>query len=599
MPALRRRSSWRASRNAPSPAAVRHRLEALGRAQHRPPRGPHQPGHARAGPAAPRLRPPRPRRRPDRRAPRASGRGDADPRRQGAAPGSRGPGDRRRRARRWPLAGRHGRGGRRGARRHHGDPPRGGELRRRPGPPDGLAAWACAPRRAPGSRRPSTPRPRSAPPAASSTSCWSTLPGARVTRRASRTRTRARSPAVRLALALRAPARRLGLRVSDTEVRASLDALGLRGGRDERRPAWWTCPSWRATKDVRCPRTSWRRSGGSTATRSPARGADRRPRPRPAPAPPQARAEALRDPEPGPRLRGDQVLRLHRRSDTERLGIAGVPHLGVRNPQGEEQDRLAVTAAAGLLRAAARNQAQVPSARLWESTRLVLPRRGAPACPTEVRVIAAVGLGPGGGGGPRGAPVPRAGRGPPSPPRDGPRERPRGPGRARGGRGSRPPGPGLAPPGPAGGALRPRARPRRGRGGRSRRPAGLRVGRARRPGGGRPGGRAGEPGPPRGGLPAGPPLPRGPLRRGRRRAAADARRRGGATIAGVEPEAVREVRLFDVYEGKGIPDGHRSLAFTCELLDPEGRSPAPGPTRSGGASGTPWRLAGGRSGPVT
>jgi phenylalanyl-tRNA synthetase beta chain len=33
---------------------------------------------------------------------------------------------------------------------------------------------------------------------------------------------------------------------------------------------------------------------------------------------------------------------------------------------------------------------------------------------------------------------------------------------------------------------------------------------------------------------------------------------------------VRSVTLFDVYEGAGIPDGHRSLAFTVTFGDDEG-----------------------------
>ncbi len=43
-------------------------------------------------------------------------------------------------------------------------------------------------------------------------------------------------------------------------------------------------------------------------------------------------------------------------------------------------------------------------------------------------------------------------------------------------------------------------------------------------------------------------------------------------LAGVAPGTVRSVTLFDVYEGAGIPDGHRSLAFTVtfggDLLSP-------------------------------
>jgi phenylalanyl-tRNA synthetase beta chain len=41
-------------------------------------------------------------------------------------------------------------------------------------------------------------------------------------------------------------------------------------------------------------------------------------------------------------------------------------------------------------------------------------------------------------------------------------------------------------------------------------------------------------------------------------------------IAAAAPGQVRSVRVFDVYEGAGIPAGSRSLAFACELLDPAG-----------------------------
>ena len=32
---------------------------------------------------------------------------------------------------------------------------------------------------------------------------------------------------------------------------------------------------------------------------------------------------------------------------------------------------------------------------------------------------------------------------------------------------------------------------------------------------------------------------------------------------------MRNIGVFDVYEGKGIAEGHRSLAFHCELFDGE------------------------------
>ena len=43
-----------------------------------------------------------------------------------------------------------------------------------------------------------------------------------------------------------------------------------------------------------------------------------------------------------------------------------------------------------------------------------------------------------------------------------------------------------------------------------------------------------------------------------------------AAIAATAPGRVRNVRVFDVYEGQGIAPGHRSLALSCELLDPAG-----------------------------
>ncbi len=41
-------------------------------------------------------------------------------------------------------------------------------------------------------------------------------------------------------------------------------------------------------------------------------------------------------------------------------------------------------------------------------------------------------------------------------------------------------------------------------------------------------------------------------------------------LTAVAPGTVRSVTLFDVYEGAGIPDGHRSLAFTVTFGDAEG-----------------------------
>ncbi len=59
----------------------------------------------------------------------------------------------------------------------------------------------------------------------------------------------------------------------------------------------------------------------------------------------------------------------------------------MRNPLTEEQDRLILTTAAQLLRVVAGNQMRVPRARLWEHARLFVP--GAGARPRETEVLAA------------------------------------------------------------------------------------------------------------------------------------------------------------------------------------------------------------------
>ena len=38
-------------------------------------------------------------------------------------------------------------------------------------------------------------------------------------------------------------------------------------------------------------------------------------------------------------------------------------------------------------------------------------------------------------------------------------------------------------------------------------------------------------------------------------------------IEAAAPDSVRDVRLFDTYEGEGVPEGQRSLAFRLELFD--------------------------------
>ena len=41
------------------------------------------------------------------------------------------------------------------------------------------------------------------------------------------------------------------------------------------------------------------------------------------------------------------------------------------------------------------------------------------------------------------------------------------------------------------------------------------------------------------------------------------------TIENAVDGSIRDLEVFDVYEGENIPAGHRSLAFHCELFDRE------------------------------
>jgi phenylalanyl-tRNA synthetase beta chain len=73
-----------------------------------------------------------------------------------------------------------------------------------------------------------------------------------------------------------------------------------------------------------------------------------------------------------------------------RLGLGGTAHLMLAHPLSAEQDRLELTTLPNLLQAAQRNQAHEPRGRLWESTRLIPPSPKAGALPSEVPVFATV-----------------------------------------------------------------------------------------------------------------------------------------------------------------------------------------------------------------
>jgi phenylalanyl-tRNA synthetase beta chain len=187
--------------------------------------------------------------------------------------------------------------------------------------------------------------------------------------------------------------RRLGLHVGDFQIRRVLASLGF-DAVERGEHIHVVVPSWRATRDVGCPEDLVEEVGRIE-------GYDRLP----AVAPIAPMAPQRPPPQRALERRAAEVLSLDlgyaevkQRSfyggrDAERLGLGDVAHLALRNPGSEEHDRMILTTAAGLLATAARNQLHEPRARLWTSGRLFLPRPvgGPEGLPVEVPVFGLVG----------------------------------------------------------------------------------------------------------------------------------------------------------------------------------------------------------------
>jgi phenylalanyl-tRNA synthetase beta chain len=180
--------------------------------------------------------------------------------------------------------------------------------------------------------------------------------------------------------------RRLGLPLSEAEVVRPLEALGFacqpRGA-----VVHVDVPSWRATKDVSIPEDLVEEVGrihGYEHVRPEAPLAPMRP----AGLPPMRRLERA----------GRAVVSLdlgyaeiasysfHGAKEAEALGIDPAACVRLSNPLSVEQDRLQATCVQNLLRAAARNQAHEPSLRLAEWTRAFSRAPGAPR-PEETAVL--------------------------------------------------------------------------------------------------------------------------------------------------------------------------------------------------------------------
>ncbi len=212
------------------------------------------------------------------------------------------------------------------------------------------------------------------------------VPGARVARRVADAYP---CPAVtpRILLPYDLPRRRLGIRISDAEVRASLLALGF--GVEERGDALAVdVPTWRATKDIQVAEDLVEEVGR-------VHGYEHVPA-----VPPVGALEPTR-PSIARRLerRVEDLLSrdlayaesksysFYGPRDVERLALGAVRHVEIQNPNTDEQDRLAVTTLPAMLRFVERNVAREATGRTWESTRLFVPSPDG-RLPDEVRVVA-------------------------------------------------------------------------------------------------------------------------------------------------------------------------------------------------------------------
>ncbi len=201
-------------------------------------------------------------------------------------------------------------------------------------------------------------------------------PGARVTRVISDAYPRP-PETIQLDLKYSHVRRRLGLRIPDMRTRRHLSALGF-GTRETPTGVRVTVPSWRASGDVACADDLIEEIGrieGYTLIEPIAPVGPFEPlRPRP------ARSIERRI---GSFLSMDLgYAEVKHRSFygariAERIGVADRTHLMVHNPTSEEHDRMILTTAGNLLATVATNRSRVAAGRVWESARIVCPRADA------------------------------------------------------------------------------------------------------------------------------------------------------------------------------------------------------------------------------
>jgi phenylalanyl-tRNA synthetase beta chain len=217
--------------------------------------------------------------------------------------------------------------------------------------------------------------------------CLDLIPGCRVTRPVADCHPRPYE-SFQIMLPYGIVRRRLGLRIGDFRIRGILTSLGF-GAVERGGEILVTVPSWRGTKDIERAEDLVEEVGRIEGYRKLPSIAPVAPlvpnRPRPVRVLERRTASVLS-------LELGYAEVKHRSfygaDDAERIGLADVDHLMVRNPSSREHDRMILTTAAGLLKIAAANHHRVAAGRLWTSSRVFRTRPEASAgLPDEAAVL--------------------------------------------------------------------------------------------------------------------------------------------------------------------------------------------------------------------
>jgi phenylalanyl-tRNA synthetase beta chain len=211
------------------------------------------------------------------------------------------------------------------------------------------------------------------------------VPGATLERPVTDVYTKPGRP-VAIDLSLDLVRRRLGLPLSEAQVLKPLEALGFRC-QPRGAVVHVDVPSWRATKDVSIPEDLVEEVGrihGYEHVRPEAPLAPMRP----AGLSPARRLERTGRAVASLDLGFVEIASyaFHSEKEAEALGVDPAACVRLSNPLSVEQDRLQVTCAQNLLRAAAKNQAHEPSLRICEWTRVFSKGPGAQR-PEETAVL--------------------------------------------------------------------------------------------------------------------------------------------------------------------------------------------------------------------